>query len=190
MSKRKLPPWLYMKRVYLIGAGVVLVLLLFLVMLKKDGETPMDTTAITTETVSSDVVFPWLENGMVCSKVNDFSFQIENPYQVILEGSEGIAINDTTGMLITVRKSGSDAETALVSYLAQNSIDYKQTGTSFTYTLPAEKSPDYTNDPVSAISRIKDRYIVSVFYGTGEESSADNVSQTVIDTITEGCANG
>lgn len=195
-SKHRFPAWVYTKRAYVISAGVLLILIIILFLMSQSPKTTFDTSMMKTDRTSSQnnesptdhqTVFPWQQNGIVCSEVSDFSFQMQNPYQIVMEGSEGIAINDTSGFLVTVRKSDSDPTTEFLSFLDQSQIPYTQTVDSFTYTLPADKDPDNSSGPVSAISRIRDSYIVSVFYNPGEENNADAMSQTVVNTITEGC---
>ena len=130
-------------------------------------------------------VFSQHAPGVVCFGENKFSFKLDTPYAILSDDEISMALT-TDSRFVTVSANGESIE----EKLAEFGMRFTKEGDIYMYEMPADGNANTEDEKTFGLSREKGRFLVSVFYTTGNEEQAKQILSTVLDSLQEGvCIN-
>ena len=118
--------------------------------------------------------FPVKEAGLVCLGENRFSFQIDVPYKIMSDETEGIALF-ANEWLVTV----SATNNTIVETLTDFGIPYTKDGDVYAYTVPSGESYGMSQE-INGLA-------VSVFSSRADDTGALKLLSQIVGSLQEGC---
>lgn len=121
--------------------------------------------------------------GVVCSRLGNFSFNLDVSSSPVTEDAKHIALTTSNGFLLIAKKT----ET-IQNLLKKYDIEYKKDGDNYIYQLTSTMDKEIPEgSPILANSVEGSDFIISIFYDLDKTQEATATLKTIKDSIQGGC---
>jgi len=174
------------KKVLIIVAGIgsLFVIYIVSVLVRYNDLSISDKTKTTQESQTEEnrFVLP-LMPGVVCSRLGNYSFNVDVSSSPVTEDDKHIALTTSNGFLLIAKKT----ET-IQNLLKKYDIEYKKDSDNYIYQLTSTMDKEIPEDsPILAKSVESSNFIISIFFDLAKTQEATITLKTVKDSIQGGC---